>query len=172
MRLGLSTSVAQHLRAYYTANFLGLRSRSTREASSASEAGSDDYCCLSSLLASEMVPWFIAWPLRKAAILPIAGISFAALGAAYGSFKITKNAVLVMAPLPKGKKPSTGSTWTASAAALTFAGAIVGIRELAFAPKMPPSPDLPIEGVPLQVQLRNATVKAMVSGVPRTWSSN
>jgi hypothetical protein len=122
-------------------------------------------------------PWWLLWPLRKAALLPAVGITFAAAGGALGSFDLAKKlskAVLPSDPtLPAGTKKAGGGGKGGSAAdprpplivylsSAAGAAAVVAVRELMFAPVVPPAPVLPVDGsVPMQARLRNAAVMAL-----------
>jgi hypothetical protein len=105
-----------------------------------------------------MPPFWITWPLRKAALVPVVAIGAAALGAAVGAFDLTRRAVSVVLPVRKRRPGTSAVAW--SAAAVSGGGVLV-LRELFFAPNVIPPPALPVDAsVPLPARLRNAGIVA------------
>jgi hypothetical protein len=104
-------------------------------------------------------PAWLLWPLRKAAIIPVVGITLGAASALYGSFDLSRRVLAFAAPPHQPRR--TGSNAVAYSAAAALAGTVIGAREMLFKPVIPQAPDLPLDGVPLQVRLRNASVLAM-----------
>jgi hypothetical protein len=111
-----------------------------------------------------MVPWYIGLPLRKAATIPVIGISVAMLGAAYGSYDLTRRFITI--PFPSSKTPPKTSFLNPL---FSYAGTgiltvlVVTARERFLAPTVPKPPNLPLEDVPLEIRIKNATTIAMVS---------
>ena len=129
-----------------------------------------------------MPPFWVVWPLRKAALVPAGecvyvsaeamhgayrhglipslfddavAISAVALGAAVGSFDLTKRVVASVLPAKTPRRP--GSSTVAWSSAIASGSGILVLRELFFAPPVVPGPALPVDAsVPLVVRLRNA----------------
>lgn len=79
---------------------------------------------------------FLLWPLRKAAVVPIALISAAAGGACWGAYELTRMSVHIIAPPPR--RPRDGTAAIGVGAALGAGGAITAISRVALRPLTPP----------------------------------
>lgn len=101
----------------------------------------------------------LLWPLRKAAVIPAALLSATAIGAAFGTFDLSRRSVSTLIPR-HGIRAGTDSV-SAAAAALS-AGTVLAVREMLFAPRAVAPPHLPLEGVPMRTRLSNATQLFMV----------
>jgi hypothetical protein len=108
-----------------------------------------------------MMSALILWPLRKAALLPAAVLGGAALGAAYGSYDLSRRAACAVIPLPPPGAERPGSEPFATFTALSFTALLVAAREAVFAPAPVPTPLLPVDAGPWLARLRNAA--ALVS---------
>lgn len=97
----------------------------------------------------------VLFSLRKLAYLPAATVSAIALGAAFGSFDLTRRCFSFAFP-PHGT-PRPHAALVAGGASLTVASALVAIREALFAPARVPPPAVPAGG-PLLARLRSAAL--------------
>lgn len=105
-----------------------------------------------------MPPFWITWPLRKAALVPVVAIGATALGAAVGAFDLTRRAAAAVLPVRSRRPGTVAVAW--SAAAVSGGGVLV-LREVFFAPPVIPPPSLPVDvSVPLPSRLRNAGIVA------------
>ena len=106
-----------------------------------------------------MPPFWVTWPLRKAAVIPAVAIGAIAVGATAGAFDLTyRSASLVLSP----KTRRNGTALVSWSAALISGSGILAIRELVFAPSVVPPPKLPLDSsVPLPARARNAGIVMM-----------
>lgn len=106
-----------------------------------------------------MAPFWIVWPLRKAAAVPAVAIGAAALGAAVGSFDLTRS--LTSMVVGRSRTSRRGTTFVATSAALGIGAGVVALREALFAPLVVPPPVLPIDGqVSMAMRIQNASIIA------------
>jgi hypothetical protein len=103
-------------------------------------------------------PWLVLLPLRKAAAVPALLVTGAAVGAAYGTFDLSRRFTAIFVGRPRhGATPPPA--WAAAGVA---AAAVTAFRERFLAPAVPKPPVLPLEGVPMDIRLRNLMVLALV----------
>ena len=112
-----------------------------------------------------MVPWYVTLPLRKAATIPVIGISFILFGSAYGSYDLTRKFIILTVPKTKTPPKRNWQTNLNFFFSFVLGSLTVATRERFFPPIIPKAPDLPIEGVPLETRIRNASAMAMVSNI-------
>jgi hypothetical protein len=106
-----------------------------------------------------MAPFFLVFfSLRKLAYLPIAAVSTVALGAAWGSFDLSRRTVAML--LPPAGSPRPGSSFVAGGASCTVGALIVALREVLFSPAPVAAPALPPAGAPLAQRLQGAALLA------------
>ena len=98
----------------------------------------------------------LLWPVRKAALLPAVVLGGAALGAAYGSFDLSRRAASAVVALPRAGAERPGTAPFAAFTSLTFTTLVVAAREAMFAPAPVPTPLLPVDAGPWLQRLRNA----------------
>jgi hypothetical protein len=98
-------------------------------------------------------PFVVLLSLRKLAYLPVATVSAVALGAAFGSFDLTRRAVASLFP-PAGRA-RRGAVYVNAGASLTVASFLLAIREVVFLPAFVPPPAVPLGGPSLE-RLRGA----------------
>jgi len=106
------------------------------------------------------VPWYILWPLRKAAIIPVVVLTVGVTGASFGSFDLARRGLGAF--MPSAKKERKLTRVVAGGAAVTAMGAAVVVREALFPPHVPAPPSLGLSGsLPLAQLIRNATATAL-----------
>lgn len=98
----------------------------------------------------------LMWPVRKVALLPAVVLGGAAVGAAYGSFDLSRRAACAVVTLPPPADERPGSAPFAAFTSLTFTTLVVAAREAIFAPAPVPTPLLPVDAGPWLQRLRNA----------------
>jgi hypothetical protein len=98
----------------------------------------------------------LLWPVRKAALLPAVVLGGAAVGAAYGSFDLSRRAACTVVTLPPAGAERPGTAPFAAFTSLTFTTLVVAAREAMFAPAPVPTPLLPVDSGPWLQRLRNA----------------
>lgn len=98
----------------------------------------------------------LLWPLRKAAVVPALLFTSAAVGAAYGSFDLSRRLALAFVEVPERKREKDGTVAFALFTSLTFTGLVVAAREALFAPAPVPTPLLSVDSGPLLQRLSNA----------------
>lgn len=95
-------------------------------------------------------------PLRNAAVLPAMILGGTAVGAAFGSFDLSRRAVSLLVPLPGPGKERHGTFSFASGLSFSTSMAIVAAREAMFSPVVVPPPVYPSgSNVPLFTQISN-----------------
>jgi len=107
-----------------------------------------------------MLPLFkvLLWfPVRKAALIPVVGISVIGLAGWVGSFDLSRGAARMILRPASGDKRPAGTGLAAASSALLASGAVLAVREAFGKPFVPPPPSLPTdESVPLHQRLKNA----------------
>ena len=101
-----------------------------------------------------MISFILMWPLRQAATIPALIITTTVLGAAWGSFDLSRRFTVAIVPRRAGAPPP--SAVLCSATAMTCGGAVLWIREGLFAPRVIPPPALSIDVGPLMTRAANA----------------
>lgn len=103
------------------------------------------------------IPWWLLWPLRSAALVPVVAVTTVVVGSAVGTFDLARKVVGASLSRPAKPRKYTGVVALGSAAAV--AGAVVAVRETVFKPFVPPPPACP-ENVPFDARVRNAAAAA------------
>ena len=110
------------------------------------------------------IPFLLSWPLRKAALIPVAAISACAVGAAFGSFDLSRRATALLLPSGAEAQQRPYTTLVSSVAATGVAAAIVSVREVLLAPAPVPPLVLPTgPSVAAMQRIRNGVAVAAVS---------
>ena len=105
------------------------------------------------------MPFFLSlllWPVRKAALLPAAVLGGVAVGAAFGSYDLSRRAACSFIALPSDIEARPGTQAFSLFTSLSFTTLLVAAREALFAPAPVPAPLLPLESGPILQRLRNA----------------
>jgi hypothetical protein len=96
-------------------------------------------------------------------------IGVGAVGAAIGSYDLTRRGLSFVVPATKDSAKRKYSDLVASSSAIAVAGTVLGLREFLFKPYVPKPPALPLDNVGLMVSLRNAGVSARAMYFCNTW---